>query len=40
MKDLSLVFLEKFQLQLRANSKLIALFGIPSIWESLKDMFD
>ena len=39
MKKLSLVFLEKGELQLRRNSVLIAVFGIPSIWGSQNDMF-
>ena len=39
MNELSLVFLDKSELQQVANSMLIALFGIPSTWESQNDMF-
>ena len=39
MKKLSLVFLEKSDLQQKENLILIALLGIPSIWVSQNDMF-
>ena len=39
MKELSLVFLKKIELQIRGNSILIALLDIPSIWGSENDMF-
>ena len=39
MKELSLVLLEKSELQHRGNSKLIALFGVRSSWGSQNDMF-
>ena len=32
MKELGFVFMEKSELQLEGNSRIIALFGIASIW--------
>ena len=39
MKELNLVFLEKSDLQHQRKSLVTAVFGIPSIWEPQKNMF-
>ena len=39
MKELSLVFLEKTELQLRRNSVMMAVFGVPSILGPQNDIF-
>ena len=39
MKEMSLVFLKKSELQHRGDSMLITFFSIPSMWGSQKDMF-
>ena len=39
MKEWILVVLEKIDMQFQGNSRIIALFGIHSIWGSQSDMF-
>ena len=39
MRELNLVVLEKSELQHRRKSKLIALFGISSVWGSQNEMY-